>query len=159
MPIENRTAPQGAGRGAGPATEQAPTRGQEQKPEDLVLRYGSITRECRDTIYRAWPKDCLLARSSGKVVLRIRHGACDVYAQYSNRGRLKWAVLRVYFEKDGALWKAEWRYDDYDDIYYISEMAREAWNILKHAGVAAKEALILWLKQPGGSEIIKALEL
>ena len=127
----------------------------------MEFRICSSRRECRDTIYRAWPKDCLVARSSGKVVLRIRHGACDVYAQYSNRGRLKWAFLRVFFEKDGALWKAEWRYDEYDDIYYISKMAREAWNTLKHVGVEnAKALILLWLKQhPGGSEIIKALEL
>jgi hypothetical protein len=175
MPKNKIAAPQGAGAaGAGPATEQAP-HSQEQKPVDLV--YGSITRvdalrldgvwlveyricssrrECRDTIYAAWPKDCLLARDR-KVLLRIRGACVQTYAQYSNTGRLKWAVLRVFFEKDGALWKAEWRYDEYDDISKIYYMAREAWNLIEHVGVAAKEALILWLRQRGLEEIIKAL--
>ncbi len=125
----------------------------------LEFRICSSRRECRDTVYEVWPKSCLLAHGR-KVLLRIRDACVDVYAQYSNRGRLKFSVLTLFFEKDG-LWEAKWRYDDYDDISKIYYMAREAWSVInEYVGVEnAKEAVTLWVKQhPGWEEVVKALE-
>lgn len=126
----------------------------------VEFRICSSRRECRDTVYEVWPKSCLLAHGR-KVLLRIRDSCVEVYAQYSNRGRLKWSVLRLFFEKEHDLWEAKWRYDDYDDISKIYYMAREAWNVInEYVGVEnTRSAVMLWLKQhPAWEEIIKALE-